>query len=95
MASYRLSNKASADLEQLYEYGILTFGLRPADEYYDGLLAQMQKIADQPNLYPAVDDIYSGYRRGMCGVHSIYYRIESEGVTVVRNLGRQNPFEAF
>lgn len=57
MASYRFNDKALADLDRLYEHGILSFGLRQADEYYDGLIARMQEIADQPKLYPAVDDI--------------------------------------
>jgi toxin ParE1/3/4 len=90
MASYRLSDRALADLERLYDRGILTFGLRLADKYYDELLARMQQIADQPKLYPAVDDIRKGYRRSVCGVDSIYYRIGEQGVEIVRVLGRQD-----
>ena len=37
MAGYRLNDRAIADLDRLYEHGILTFGLQRADEYYDGL----------------------------------------------------------
>ena len=37
MGSYRLSDAALADLDRIYEYGILTFGLQQADKYYDGL----------------------------------------------------------
>ena len=90
MASYRLSDRALADLDRLYERGILTFGLRLADEYYDGLIARMQEIADRPKLYPAVDEIREGYRRSVCGVHSIYYRIEGQDVEIMRVLGRQD-----
>ena len=95
MAGYRLNERALADLDRLYEYGILTFGLRMADEYYDGLIKRMQEIADRPKLYPAVDHIREGYRRSVCGVHSIYYRIGVEGVEIVRVLGRENPARAF
>lgn len=91
MASYRLSDMALADLERLYERGILTFGLRLADKYYDELLARMQQIADRPKLSPAVNDIRKGYRRSVCGVDSIYYRIGEQGVEIVRVLGRQDP----
>ncbi|MBE9558765.1 MAG: type II toxin-antitoxin system RelE/ParE family toxin [Proteobacteria bacterium] len=90
MASYRLSDRALADLERLYERGVLNFGLRLADEYYDGLTARMQGIADHPELYPAVDYIRKGYRRSVYGVDSIYYRIEAQGVEIVRVLGRQD-----
>ena len=35
MGSYRLNDAALADLDRIYEYGILTFGLQQADKYYD------------------------------------------------------------
>ena len=95
MASYRLSDRALADLDRLYEHGILNFGLQKADEYYDGLIARFQSIADQPHLYPAVDEIREGYRRSICGVHSIYYRMDKEGVQIVLILGREDPAKAF
>ncbi len=41
-------------------------------------------------LYPAVDHIRVGYRRSVCGAHSIYYRIEGEGVEIIRIIGRQD-----
>ncbi len=95
MASYRLSDSALADLGRLYEHGILTVGLRLADEYYDGPIARMQSIADQPALYPAVDYIREGYRRSLYGVHSIYYRSGREGVEIMRILGREDLANAF
>ncbi len=91
MASYRLNEKALADLDRLYEHGILTFGLRIADEYYDELIARMQEIAKTPLLYPAVDDIREGYRRSVCGSHSIYYRIDPDEIVIMRILGREDP----
>ena len=95
MAGCRLNDRALADLDRLYEYGISTFGLRKADDYYDGLITRMQEIAERPELYPAVDHIREGYRRSVFGVHSIYYRIDREGVEIVRVLGRENPARAF
>lgn len=32
MGSYRLSDAALADLDRIYEYGILTFGLQQVDK---------------------------------------------------------------
>lgn len=46
MASYRLSKHALADLDRLYEHGILAFGLRQADIYYDGLITHFQDLAE-------------------------------------------------
>ena len=35
---YHLTQAADADLERLYEWGIDRFGVKVADEYYDGLI---------------------------------------------------------
>lgn len=91
MASYRLREKAIEDLDLLYEFGILTFGLQQADSYYDGLIARFQEIADNPLFYPTVDHIRAGYRLSIYGVHSIYFYIKEDYVEIVRVLGRQDP----
>lgn len=94
MARYRLTDAALADLDRLYEYGILTFGLKKADQYYDGLVSHFQKIADSPLSHTAVDKIRAGYRRAPYYINSVYYRIEGQGVVIVRILGRQDPATA-
>jgi len=95
MAGYRLYRKAENDLDNLYEYGILAFGVEQADRYYDTLLERLERIADSPDQYPFVDYIRPGYRRSICGVHSIFYHEEADGVAIVRILGRQNLSKAF
>jgi toxin ParE1/3/4 len=45
-------------------------------------------------IYPAVDHIRVGYRRSVCGVHAIYYRLDSEGVEIVRILKNQDVSQA-
>jgi toxin ParE1/3/4 len=86
-----LSEAADADLERLYEWGIDRFGMNAADEYYDGLIARLGQIADTPQLWQEVDHIRAGYRRSVYVAHSIYYRVEANGVLIVRVLGRENP----
>jgi toxin ParE1/3/4 len=88
---YHLTQAADADLERLYEWGIDRFGMNAADEYYDGLIARLGQIADTPQLWQEVDYIRAGYRRSVYVAHSIYYRVEDNGVLIVRVLGRENP----
>jgi toxin ParE1/3/4 len=88
---YRLSNAADFDLERLYDWGIDHFGLKAADEYYDGLLQRLEQIAQAPLAWQAVDHIRAGYRRSVYGAHSIYYRIEEDGILIARVIGRENP----
>ena len=95
MASYRLTDQALADLDRLYEYGVVTFGLLRANEYYDGLIEHFQILANLPLLYGAVDDVRAGYRRSVYRAHSVYYRIDGDGVEIVRVLGREDRDAAF
>lgn len=88
---YQLSEAADADLERLYEWGIDRYGMKAADQYYDGLIARLSQIADSPHLWQGVDHIRAGYRRSVYAAHSIYYRVAANGVLIVRVLGRENP----
>ena len=90
MATYRLSENAREDLRRIYRRGLREYGETQADEYYNALFDRFDQIAERPFLYPAVDDIREGYRRSVCGVDSIYYRIEGETVEIMAIIGRQD-----
>ncbi len=91
MHSYRLTEAAKEDLIDIATYGDIYFGVAQSNKYRDQLKQRFSTIAEQPMLYPAVDHIHIGYRRSVCGVHSIYYRIDGTAVEIIRVLGRQNP----
>ena len=74
MAGYRLSQSAKDDLIAIARYGDEKFGIARSNRYRDRLKQRFSVLAEQPQLYPAVDHIQPGYRRSVCGVHSIYYR---------------------
>ncbi len=76
-------------------YGDEKFGVAQSNHYRDMLKRRFAIMAEQPALYPAVDHIRPGYRRSVCGVHSIYYRVENGGVEIIRILGRQDHTKAF
>lgn len=50
MAIYSLTAKAAEDLERIYEYSVLTFGLVQARSYLNGLHQLFQTLADNPML---------------------------------------------
>jgi len=93
MTIYRLSEAAENDLDRLYTYGVLNFGLEQTEQYTTAMIARFEELAAFPSRYPAVDHIREGYRRSVYGAHSIYYRIHNDGIVIVRVLGRQNPAE--
>lgn len=90
MGSYRLSRKAGQDLNRILDYGIDKFGLEQALAYYDLLQDRFDEIANDPFRYPAVDHIRKGYRRSVCGSHSIYYRVDNQVVEIMRLINRQD-----
>ncbi|MFN6513741.1 MAG: type II toxin-antitoxin system RelE/ParE family toxin [Nostoc sp. CreGUA01] len=90
MNNYRLTQAAKEDLRQIYFYGFEKWGEAAADQYYNQLFDRFEQIAAQPYLYPEVNFIRKGYRRSICGVNSIYYRIENDVVEIMAILGSQN-----
>ena len=91
MGSYRLSREAKNDLYQIYLWGFSNYGEAAADNYYNRLFGRFEELAERPYSYPPVDEIRQGYRRSVCGAHSIYYRITDEYVDIMAILGRQDP----
>jgi toxin ParE1/3/4 len=90
MENYKLGKEAEDDLARLYEYGVLNFGLKIADGYFEGLIKRLEEIGSFPLLHPAVDYIRSGYRLSIYKSHAIYYKMDGQIPVIVRILGRQN-----
>ena len=90
MAGFKLSNKAIADLERLYQYGVERFGFEKADRYYDGLVNRFEDIARNPPLAPMVEHIHPGLRRLVYHSHSIYFSTTTNGIYILRVLGRES-----
>lgn len=93
MSSYLLSRAAEQDLVNIAIYGDEQFGIAQSNRYRDQLKQRFSTIAEQPSMYPTVNHIRNGYRRSVCGVHSIYYRIEGESVEIMRILKNQDPIK--
>jgi toxin ParE1/3/4 len=89
-ARYYLSNVAKEDLIRIHRYGVETFGTEEADHYLDQFFDQFEKIAQRPMSYQGVPHIKKGYRRCVCGVDSIYYRINNAAVEIMAIVGRQD-----
>ena len=72
MAGYELTYAADQDFENIFEFGLDTFGVDQAVRYHNGMMQRFAKLAEQPKLYPTVDHIRAGYRRSVYRSHSIY-----------------------
>lgn len=90
MTKYKLSNEAKEDLIRIHQYGIKRFGMNQADKYFDSFFDYFEIIAKQPLSFEAVDFIKHGYRRCVCGVDTIYFRIADDVVEIMTIIGRQD-----
>ncbi|MEQ9168736.1 MAG: type II toxin-antitoxin system RelE/ParE family toxin [Fulvivirga sp.] len=90
MADYRLSNVAKEDLIRIHHYGVMRFGIKQADKYFDSFFKYFDIIAQRPYAFEEVDFIRPGYRRCVCGSDSIYYRINDEVIEIMTIVGRQD-----
>lgn len=91
MPSYRLSKTAEADLIEIARYGDENHGVERSNQYRDQLKAHFELLAENAELFQAVDHIRPGYRRSVCGVHAIYYRMTKDGVEIMALIRGQNP----
>ncbi len=90
MAGYRLNNIAKEDLLAIARWGDEHHGVKRSNQYRDDLKAHFTFLAGNPLLYPAVGHIRPGYRRSVCGVHSVYYRIDGDTVEIMSVLRAQD-----
>lgn len=88
MAVYKLSSKAAADLDGIYEYTILNFGLTHAQTYLHGLHERFDALAENPARGRLVPHLARGLRRFEYSSHVVSYVREKQGVLVVRVLHR-------
>jgi len=90
MAKYKLTNEAKNDLIRVHQYGVKKFGMIQADKYFDSFFEYFEIIAERPFSFESVDYIKNGYRRCVCGVDSIYYKINENIVEIITIVGRQD-----
>ncbi|WGK64498.1 type II toxin-antitoxin system RelE/ParE family toxin [Croceiramulus getboli] len=90
MASYKLSNQAKEDLIRIHRYGIKKFGLNQADRYFNLFFKYFDEIEQRPFSYESVDFIKNGYRRCVCGVDTIYFKVDNETIEIMAIIGKQD-----
>jgi toxin ParE1/3/4 len=90
MYSYKLNIQAEEDLTRIFEYGMGRFGLLQANKYYEMLFDCFTKITSNPFLFPEAIRYREGYRYSVCGVDTIFYKINSDMVEIMAIIGRQN-----
>jgi toxin ParE1/3/4 len=86
VAAFRFSRRAEADLLNIGDYTLRTWGKAQATRYLGELEVFCQTLADNPALGRACDDVRPGLRRMEHGKHVVFYRQERIGILVSRIL---------
>ena len=84
MATLVFSEAAQADLIDIQLYGIVTFGLKAADHYVDGLREAIGRLRDFPRLAPARPDLNPSVRILPYRSHIVVYLSDERIVRVLR-----------
>lgn len=63
MASYQFTEAAQQDVDEIYEYSILNFGLRQARDYVNGLHTSLGTLTENPRLGRDYSDVKDEARR--------------------------------
>ena len=92
MAVYKLSGKASADVEDIYEYTIVNFGIEQARKYLHGLDDCLKALAENSLQGRAADELALELRRYEYQSHVVFYREEEQYTLIVRVLHKSMDF---
>ncbi len=95
MANYQLTNRAVADLTQIWNYTLDNWSENQADRYYKMLVDHFVELAINPNLGKDYNVIIAGLLGFKSGRHIIFYRrIDNEKIEIVRILHEQMDFKS-
>ena len=82
----RLSQKARQDFVDILRYTAQTWGPHQLEVYRDRIDDALQAIGRNPELGYKREDLPATHRAYLVGAHVIVYRIENQGLGVVRIL---------
>jgi toxin ParE1/3/4 len=90
MAKYVLTNKAVADLTEIWNYTLDHWSERQADIYYSMLIESCEQIAERPDIGKNYERIVKRLLGLRAGSHVIFYRkVNANKVEITRILHEQ------
>ena len=90
---YRLSPRASSDLEAIWLYSFETWSADQADTYHMQITARLERLAAGELQGTDCGYIRSGYFKLMVGSHLAFFRQAEYGFEVVRILHQSMDFD--
>jgi len=86
MLKLLLSPKAIIDVEEIFEFTYLTWGISQAEKYQDELFDSMITISNNPKIGSLYYHKKGNYRKLNVNRHLIFYRLTEQECIVIRIL---------
>ena len=80
----KIGRLAAADVDEIFEYGLLNHGPAEAVNYLDRIEVKYRLLLEHPRSGRAEPVLGTGIRSLPCGSHRIYYQIEDDTVLIRR-----------
>jgi len=93
MAKYILSQKASKDLANIFQYTYKNFAISQAESYLSELEECFIMLSVQPDLAHKVEDIRKEYFRYLFSKHAVYFKTRKNDIFIIRVLHQQMKYE--
>lgn len=89
--SYRISQQALDDIEEIWVYTFKNWSIEQADRYVNLLFDEIEYLVENPESGKDYNDVRAGYRCSKVKSHLIFYRIQDEQqeIEVIRVLHQQ------
>lgn len=81
-----LTPEAELDLESIFDYTLITWGIKQAEKYQDELFHSIQRILRNPQIGSIYYFKEGNYRKLNSSRHLIFYRIENKKCIIIRIL---------
>ena len=99
MKSFKITEKAGADLESIWLYTFQNWSVEQADRYYELIMNEIYFLSENPTAGNVADHILKGYRVSRVKSHLIFYKYDPEGFIIVirilhSSMDVENKFEA-
>ncbi|SEO20151.1 toxin ParE1/3/4 [Gemmobacter aquatilis] len=85
-SGWTLRPAAEADLSEIWLHGADRWGVEQAERYADSLFAVFDLLADFPELARERREVTPPVRIHPSGSHLVLYRLEGQGIEIVRIL---------
>jgi len=86
MPQPKLSEEARQDMDELYVFGALNYGLAHTDRYAHGLDAALKLLGDRPLMARERREVRPPVRLLRYEAHNIFYDTDGKRVTILRIL---------